>query len=323
MSSEGYTVLTTMKNEAPYILDWVAHYKTLGFDNIVVCTNDCTDPTVEILTRLQEMGHLRHHNTIVRAAGPHRSALRQALNFYSEVSNAEWLFVCDVDEYLNIHVGNGRVQSLIEAAGSGANIISIPWRIFGSGGVQPFQDIPVTQQFYYAELEWDEELRPTTGKFVKSIFSEPLRCKRLGIHFPILNPEHVENAKWTLPDGKIYVIDGARTPNPPLFSTAQINHYALRSRDSFLVKRARGRANHVHQTLGEKYWDKFNLNHEADRTIDRYKSETEAFVCDLKKDPILNELHINAVKWHDRKAKSLNMDPEMDSVIEALPRGIS
>ena len=64
MSSETYTVVSTMKNEGPYILDWVAHYKTLGFDHILVCTNDCTDPTVDILLRLQEMGagHSAQHD---------------------------------------------------------------------------------------------------------------------------------------------------------------------------------------------------------------------------------------------------------------------
>lgn len=30
MSNDTYTVVSTMKNEGPYILDWVVHYKTLG-----------------------------------------------------------------------------------------------------------------------------------------------------------------------------------------------------------------------------------------------------------------------------------------------------
>ena len=42
-----FTVVSTMKNEGPYILEWVAHYKALGFDRIVVCTNDCEDTTVD------------------------------------------------------------------------------------------------------------------------------------------------------------------------------------------------------------------------------------------------------------------------------------
>ena len=92
MSSDTYTVVSTMKNEGPYILDWVAHYKTLGFDHILVCTNDCTDPTVDILLRLQELGYVTQHNTIVRKAGIHRSALRQASRRYDIGGTS--LFVC-------------------------------------------------------------------------------------------------------------------------------------------------------------------------------------------------------------------------------------
>lgn|GEM_PF-4960346 len=31
-----YSVLSLMKNEGPFILEWVAYYKLLGFDNIVI-----------------------------------------------------------------------------------------------------------------------------------------------------------------------------------------------------------------------------------------------------------------------------------------------
>ena len=49
-------IITTMKNEAPYILEWVAHHLVIGFDHIVVLTNDCTDTTNAILTRLDALG---------------------------------------------------------------------------------------------------------------------------------------------------------------------------------------------------------------------------------------------------------------------------
>jgi hypothetical protein len=130
MSKETYTVVSTMKNEDPYIIDWVAHYRTLGFDNILVCTNDCTDPTVDILRRLQELGQVTQHNTIVRRAGIHRSALRQASRRYDIVMTAKRVFVCDVDEYLNVHLGDGSAQTLIEGSGADTDVISVPWWIF-------------------------------------------------------------------------------------------------------------------------------------------------------------------------------------------------
>lgn len=49
------TVVTSMKDEAPYVIEWVAYHRALGFDRIVVLANDCTDGTHEMLTRLHEM----------------------------------------------------------------------------------------------------------------------------------------------------------------------------------------------------------------------------------------------------------------------------
>lgn len=323
MSTDTYTVVSTMKNEGPYIIDWVAHYKTLGFDHILVCTNDCTDPTVDILLRLQELGLVTQHNTIVRRAGIHRSALRQASRRYDIVMDAKWVFVCDVDEYLNVHSGDGSVRALVEGSGEDPDVISVPWRIFGPDGVEDFDDVPVTQQFRKGEFEWDAKLRPLTGKFVKSLYTNQHKFQRMGLHAPVPLEEHVADTKRVLPGGADYVINGARTENPPLFTHAQVNHYALRSMDSFLVKRARGRANHSHHVLGMEYWEKFNLNDEADTSIDRYAERAGDLVHKLKHDPVLKDLHAKAVDWHTRKAASLKLDPDMDDLVNGLKENLS
>lgn len=318
MSTDTYTVVSTMKNEAPYILEWVAHYKTLGFDHILVCTNDCTDTTVEILRRLQEMGLVTQHDTVVRKAGIHRSALRQASRRYDIVLNASWIFVCDVDEFLNIHLGDGSVRALVEGSGADADVISVPWRVFGPDGVERFEDKPVTQQFTKGEYEWDAEARPNTGKFVKSLYTNQHKFLRMGLHAPVSRDEHVENTRRVLPGGIDYVLNGRRTDNPPLFTHAQVNHYALRSMESFLIKRARGRANHSHHVLGKEYWDKFNLNDETDTSISRYREQTAEWLERFKRDPELADLHARGVEWHQRKAASLRMDPEMDDLVKAI-----
>ena len=288
MSTETYTVVSTMKNEAPYILEWVAHYKTLGFDHILVCTNDCTDTTVEILRRLQEMGHVTQHDTVVRKAGIHRSALRQASRRYDIVLNAAWVFVCDVDEFLNIHLGDGSVRALVQGSGADADVISVPWRVFGPNGV------------------------------VKSLYTNQHKFLRMGLHAPVSREEHIATVRRVLPGGLDYVVNGRRTDNPPLFTHAQVNHYALRSMDSFLVKRARGRANHSHHVLGKEYWDKFNLNDETDGSIARYSEQTSEWLERFKRDPQLADLHAKGVEWHRRKAASLRMDPDMDELVEAI-----
>ena len=55
-------LFSAMKNEAPFLLEWVAYHKAIGFDEIVICSNPSNDGTEELLAALAgagEIGHLR------------------------------------------------------------------------------------------------------------------------------------------------------------------------------------------------------------------------------------------------------------------------
>ncbi len=310
-----YSVLSTMKNEGPFILEWVAHYKALGFDKIVVCTNDCEDTTVEILKHLEEMGLVQHHPTFVRGGGIHRSALRQARRL-PEIKEADWVFVTDVDEFLNIHVGDGSVRALVEHNANNVDMISIPWRIFGPKNISIFHDRPVKQQFNLAELDTDQN--PEAGKFVKTLFNSPKKYKRVGLHMPVWHPDNERPPLCVLPNGKLYLRNGQRTMNLPNFHHAQVNHYALRSAESFLIKRARGRANHSSHILGAPYWHRFNLNNVVDDSIRRYDISASVWMEKFESDTELYDLHLKAVEWHRNKAKELRQDTEFLPLIEEI-----
>jgi muconolactone delta-isomerase len=43
------TLVATLKNEGPYLWEWVAYHKSIGFDNIVIFQNDSNDMTHGIL----------------------------------------------------------------------------------------------------------------------------------------------------------------------------------------------------------------------------------------------------------------------------------
>ena len=47
-----------MRNEGPFIVEWVCWYRMLGFD-VLIATNDCTDHSVALLDRLAEEGWLK------------------------------------------------------------------------------------------------------------------------------------------------------------------------------------------------------------------------------------------------------------------------
>lgn len=316
LRDEVFTVISTMKNEGPFILEWIAHHKALGFDHIVVCTNDCEDTTTDLLQALARRGLAAQRSTRVwPRAGIHRSALKQARR-NPEVSGADWIFICDADEFLNVKVGNGTVRCLVDASGADADVISVPWRVFGPAGVRDFIDQPVTRQFTLAE--YPRPKNPEAGKFAKSLFTGQQRFKRFGLHQPIAHQQHNHEILTVKPGGEPLVRQGHPTGAEPSFEVAQVNHYALRSADAFLVKRARGRANHMSHVLGFDYWQRFNLGHIEDSSIRRYDPAVAEWLAELHADAELHDLHMQAVEWYWQKVAELRSDPELQPLIMAI-----
>jgi hypothetical protein len=49
-------IVTTMKNEGPFILEWIAYHRAIGVDDFLIYTNDCTDGTDTMLQMLMAKG---------------------------------------------------------------------------------------------------------------------------------------------------------------------------------------------------------------------------------------------------------------------------
>ncbi len=301
-------IITTMKNEAPYILEWVAHHKVIGFDHIVVLTNDCADSTNEILKRLQALGQITFRVNRPGAGGVHRSAIRKALKL-DVVKNADWLYVTDADEFLNIHVGDHSVDALIAASGGDdIDVIGIPWRIFSYSGRAILRDSLVTQQFTDAELPYEQG--GAGRRFVKSLFRNKDVFRRIGLHNPHVRDEYETGLTWTLPGGHQRAIlqPGNHVPPPFGHEVAQINHYAVRSAQAYLLKKHRGRANHSSHNLDTAYWERWNRGGAEDTSIWRYSEALEAQLEKFRSDPLLQKHHRAGFRWHKLTLQNLLQD---------------
>ena len=58
--AEQAWIVAAPGNEAPYLLEWVAHYRALGFAGVVLFTSGSEDGTDRMAARLAELGHVRH-----------------------------------------------------------------------------------------------------------------------------------------------------------------------------------------------------------------------------------------------------------------------
>jgi len=113
-------IVTCMKDEGPFILEWIAWHKAAGVTDIVVFTNDCTDGTDSLLDRLADMGEVVHLPNPALATGS--TAFQPIALAYAEhlrtLREADFFISMDVDEFINVRVGEGRLADLLQAGPS-------------------------------------------------------------------------------------------------------------------------------------------------------------------------------------------------------------
>ena len=85
----------------------------------------------------------------------------------------------------------------------------------------------------------------------------------------------------------------------------QLNHYAVRSAESFLVKRDRGRVNHVDRDQGLAYWFRMNNNSVQETSIQRMIPKLHAEMDRMLSDPDIRAAHEDCIASHRAKIDEL------------------
>jgi hypothetical protein len=305
------TAVLTVRNEGAFLLEWLAHHRAVGVTDFLAFSNDCQDGTDAMLDRLQAMGWLTHlPNPGPHPEGPQWAALKRA-DKHPLVRGADWLLPLDVDEFVNIHVSDRTLAALIAALPE-ATAIPIAWRLFGNAGVVDYVDAPVTETFTRAApavLHW-----PWRAAMFKTLVRNDGSYGKLGVHRPRNpKPERMAAQRWYDSAGRA-LSDDYRTGRIFLpfgrdnIGLAQLNHYALGSVESYLLKCDRGRAVHEGDRLGMDYWVERNFVDVEDRSIQ--KLDSRAIRDALHGDPVLRDLHAAAVAWrHDRLRALMTEEP--------------
>ncbi len=171
-----------MKNEGPFILEWLAYHRVIGVEGFLVYTNDCTDGTDTFLDLLQEKGYVQHRDNPFKSTDlkPQHAALQAAEN-EPTITDADWVICMDVDEYINIKIGDGTLHDLYGAVPD-ANMISCTWRLFGNADVHEFDPRPIIEQFDTCAQEITRKPHQAWG--FKTLHRNIGIFKKLGVHRP-------------------------------------------------------------------------------------------------------------------------------------------
>lgn len=317
------TIITTMKNEGPFILEWIAYHRVIGIDDFLIYSNDCTDGTDCLLETLQDKGIVQHRDNPYRQSDlkPQHAAL-QAAEDEPIVSEAEWLVCMDVDEYINIKTGDGTLGALFSELGDRVNMIAMTWRLFGNQDIRAFEDGFITRQFSSCAPELVRKPHQAWG--FKTMFRNIGIFKKLGVHRPKgLRPQLLHQIDWVNGSGRpmpknVFRNGWRSTTQTYGYNLVQLNHYAVRSAESFLVKRDRGRVNHVDRDQGLAYWFRMNNNAVEDTSIQRIMPRLNVEMDRLLADPDIAAAHQSSVQAHRDRIKSLRATVNYENLYKEL-----
>jgi hypothetical protein len=317
--------VSTMKDEAPYVLEWVAHHLAVGFTEVLVYTNDCTDDTDTLLKHLETLGIGVHHreNEVPEGIKPQPSMLRRAAA-EPFLHAADWILILDADEFLCINHPSGTLDGMVGALNAmEAQAMVLTWRIFGSSGIRDWSSAPVTDQFTRAAPEfWNK------GWGTKTLFRYDPRHMRPGVHRPIIRErfrdgDYPDSVLWVNGSGRPleswFKLRGWRSIRRTVgYDWAQVNHYAVKSMDAYALRKLRGNVNLKANKYNTDYWSLQDRNEVEDTRISRHRARRDEIMAALLADPTVRRLHEAAIARVEARLASHKATGAYRDLVESL-----
>ena len=317
MTTRAY-VATAVSHEAPFLLEWVAHYRARGFAGVILFTygseDGAGDGTAAMVDRLHEMGHAHPVPMQVKKS---KDPMRQAMRDLPEVAKgigADWCLVAHIDEYLHITAGDGKVTDLIAACGT-PDAISIARRAFGSSGVR---GIPQGQLRETHRLAAPPEARGSmVTKGIKTLFKVDA-ITRVAPHRPYFTegsaPNWVDAGGQPMPET---YLEGKWTAHKDFANThARLHYYAVPSPEVLMIRGGVPKPG-KHKAF-ESDWRKLDLNEVADDSMGRAVGLSDPLLAALHGDAALNTLLQTGRAWHLARAAERLQDPEIKALCDRL-----
>ncbi|PIE11575.1 MAG: hypothetical protein CSA70_11015 [Rhodobacterales bacterium] len=305
---------SAMRNEGPFLLEWLAYHKVIGFGPILIATNDCTDGSDRLLDLLETAGELIHiHSELNDGESPQDVAMRR---FYATLDSTpiDWLCFIDSDEFVHITHGAGRIDDLMQVVGK-CDVIGLPWLPFGDSGHQA-RKLPILPNFTRCAISPAPEL----CKF-KSIFrfrnfehAEDHRPVRPRIENPLVKSAEGKKLRSNFRADRKY---SRYKPYDKSIAhhAACINHYGTRAADDFLMKNDRGDGHGVPSGkyyLGSLWHRTCNQNEGEDRRILRHWPAVETELARLRALPGVAATERDCLEWDEaRRAEVLTEENRM------------
>jgi len=314
-------IYTCVKNEGPFLLEWIAHNRAIGVTDFAIFSNDCDDGTGAILDHLDHTGIIQHiiNPSVALGSDQHLSLATHCAPYTQAFRNSDYAILTDVDEFIQINCADGTLNGLLATAGY-PDVISLSELVYGFNGVEAFENRLVTSQFRASDTLTPAKDGPRRG--VKSMTRIHRGVQSYSNHRPQIKPEALDSTTWLdgagQPVPRDFITDGKRGLHPNgRYALGRVNHYTLRSGESMLVKFQRGDAVRPGR-MREKYFHDRNGNDIKNDGFAPHLPRLKAELATLLEDPVLLRLHHACVAKHQAKITALKADPDFTGIWQAI-----
>lgn len=234
-------VCAIAKNEGPYFQEWIEWHLKQGVEKFYVYDNESTDCTREVLEPYIRSGIVDY----VFFPGTKRQLAAYDDCFERHRTEARWIAVIDLDEFI-VPILDRTIPGFLQRM-ENFSAVEINWLVYGSGGAKKKAPGGVMERFRKHSLPGHK-----LNTHVKSIVDPRRVCSMIGCHEAARISGHSADSHGN-PLKK-----GFRDRKPQQ-DVIRINHYAVKSYEEFLCKRARGRAR-INTLREYGYFSQYDLN---------------------------------------------------------------
>lgn len=271
-----HALLTSVKDEGPYILEFVAYHRLMGFEQHHFASNDCSDGTDILLDALAAQNIITHTRNPLKPGQIPQGEGYKKIRAAQNIDQADWVMALDVDEFLQIETGAGQIHDLTALAPADVDIIALNAVSFGTSSEISWQPGLVTEQFTLRLPLTDHRNAP-----LKSLSRGHGRFDGIENHHPVGFQDRSAPLKAMLGSGEVIVVPDSdrpystlrsRNPTPESFGLGFYNHYPIKSLEAYCLRQQRGRGAHA---IGkapaprhtQAYWATFASADITDRRI--------------------------------------------------------
>ena len=276
-------IVAILKNEAPYMKEWIEYHVLAGVDHFYLYDNESEDNLKEVLQPYINAGIVDYKYFPGKCA--QMAVYNEAIQNYRFACN--YMAFIDADEFI-LPRGNISIKDVLkEIVAPNKNVagLAMNWRIFGSSG-QEKADFSkgVLERFLYRAND-DFEV----NKHVKIIINP--RC------IDVIANQHY----FSCLSGKIYVNENLNRVHGPFNSPCTtnkicINHYFSKSREEYIAKKNRGKADVDDSQYDMQMFDEHDKNDIFDDEILVYRrNRFEQWNNDIESQQIINNRIFNAM----------------------------